>query len=712
MNEIASNATHMDAFREWLAGLDRRGKRVLLTFLGVFSSVWLSGALLTPSIVAGIERLPPLMRVAAALCFGGFAWPWLLLERNGSIVESVQRPHLLWIPLAAVLPGIVGLAIWLLSQEVDPVIQMKRRIRELDRSQGHISADELAKMSAVDRGVPLAIVTTRKGKKVRVGLEIESEGHICSFAPTGRGKSLHLTDVLLSYPGAALVVDPKGEMLRRTAATRSNWGPIYRFPGHEICLADYYDRLLDRDSVSALHEQLVRPWQDRERVFADKSLSLFTAAGLYAEAKGLDPLRVLLDLAESDPVQALAGLEQVPAARRHVRIFTNGATPDGFQDDRFATSAFGTFTTRLSLYQKHVDTIAPPQERGNYDRRRLLDPDWIRRRGTIYLNYDLPSMAGAGGVVAAIIAGIARQHVREQKQLDPGGRPPLERRALFAVDELAHVGIGQLNTYLTTVRSAGIMFLLYIQNVKQLDALYGTSGTEILIDSCDHQLWYPPNLHQMGERQSVLYGKTFRPMPTHSASQGMRSHRNADGQATTQTSTQQGASTVWREAPHLTAAQFVALPRDQVLVKVMAKRDASRRRRDAPPGEPKDPGSSYVFIGQRLNPIDLLDSLPGPELLHLPVPRSGERAYIDWTAATEERQTGSPPAKPPQTDGAAPAGATGPSPGARADEGTDGAGAADGEDGREADRGREGDADAAASDEADESDGPEIRGMF
>ena len=708
MNEIASNATQMDAFREWLAGLDRRGKRVLLTALGVFSSVWLSGALLAPNVVAGIERLPPLMRVAAALCFGGFAWPWLLLERNGSIVESVQRPHLLWIPLAGVLPGIVGLAIWLLSQEVDPLTLMKRRIRELDRSQGHISADELAKMSAVDRGVPLAIVTTRKGKKVRVGLEIESEGHVCSFAPTGRGKSLHLTDVLLSYPGAALVVDPKGEMLKRTAATRSNWGPIYRFPGHEICLADYYDRLLDRDSVSALHEQLVRPWQDRERVFADKSLSLFTAAGLYAEAKGLDPLRVLLDLAESDPVQALAGLEQVPAARRHVRIFTNGATPNGFQDDRFATSAFGTFTTRLSLYQKHVDTIAPLQESGTYDRRRLLDPDWIRRRGTIYLNYDLPSMAGAGGVVAAIIAGIARQHVREQKQLDPGGRPPLERRALFAVDELAHVGIGELNTYLTTVRSAGIMFLLYIQNVKQLDALYGTSGTEILIDSCDHQLWYPPNLHQMGERQSELYGKTFRSMPTHSASQGMRSHRNSDGQATTQTSTQQGASTVWREAPHLTAAQFVALPRDQVLVKVMAKRDARRRRRDAPPGESKDPGSSFVFIGQRLNPIDLLDSLPGPELLHLPAPRSGERVYIDWTAAPEGRQTGRSSAE----EEVASAGTDGALPGARAGEEADAPGAAGGEGERGAGEGREGGADGAASDEADESGGPEIRGMF
>ena len=421
MSEIESDATHMDSLREWLAGLDRRGKRLLLVALGLLGSVWLSGALLAPTTVAGIKRLPPLTRAAAALCFGGFAWPWMLLERNGSIVESIHRPSFLWIPLAVVLPGTLTGFVWLLSQKVDPATQMKRRMKALDRSQGHVSAEQVARTCAVEWGIPLAYVKNKKGNKVRVGLQMEAESHIFSIAPTGRGKSLHLTDVLLSYPGAALVVDPKGEMLQRTAAVRSAWGPIYRFPGHEICLADTYERLLDRDSAAELHTHFLRPWQDRERVFAEKSLSLFTAVALFAEAMGLDPIRVLLDLAESDPVQALAALERVPVARRHVRVFTNGAPPGGFQDDRFATSAFGTFTTRLAPYQKHVDTLAPPQADGGYDRRRLLDPDWIKKRGTIYLTYDLPSMKGAGGVIAAIIAGIVRQHMRQHALRGLGG---------------------------------------------------------------------------------------------------------------------------------------------------------------------------------------------------------------------------------------------------------------------------------------------------
>jgi len=693
MNEIENDSTNMATFRAWLAGLDRRRKRVLLVALGLFGCVWLSGAVLAPTTVAGIERLMPGWRAAAAICFGGFTWLWMLWERNESIVESVQRPNILWIPLACVLPGIIVGFVLLLSLKVNPVTQMKRRMEALDRSQGHVSAEHLAETCAVEKGVPLACVRNRKGKKVRVGLQMEAESHIFSIAPTGRGKSLHLTDVLLSYPGAALVVDPKGEMLQRTAGVRSAWGPIYRFPGHELCLADYYDRLLDRDSAAELHYHLLRPWQDRERVFAEKSLSLFTAVALFAEAMGLDPVRVLLDLAESDPVQALAALERVPAARRHVRVFTNGAPPGGFQDDRFATSAFGTFTTRLAAYQKHVNAIAPPRAD-----RRLLDPDWIHQRGTIYLTYDLPSMKGAGGVIAAIIAGIVRRHLRQQARRGPGGKPGARDRVLIAVDELAHVGLGNLDTYLSTVRSAGIMFLLYVQSLEQLDDVYGRNGTEKIVGNCDHQLWYTPNTPRTGERLSELYGKTFRPMPTHSASEEMRSHRDRDGRATTQTSAHQGASTVWREVPHLTATQFMALPRDQVLVRLMAGSGANRQSKRAPAGRAEDAGVPYIFIGERLNSIHLFDRLPGPEPLHLPEPRSGERLYTDWTAAGRER-----PASPPAIGQAAAEEGT-------ASVSTTGEGTADGgEKEREA---GEGSADADPPGDLDEPDAPEVRGMF
>jgi hypothetical protein len=114
-----------------------------------------------------------------------------------------------------------------------------------------------------------------------------------------------------------------------------------------------------------------------------------TASGHFAEAKGLDPLRVLLDLGESDLVEALKAMEQVPAARRHVRVFTNGAAPEECREDKFVTSAFGNFTTRLAGYQKHIDTICPT------DPAKVIPPDWAAQNATIYITYSVNPLQGA-----------------------------------------------------------------------------------------------------------------------------------------------------------------------------------------------------------------------------------------------------------------------------------------------------------------------------
>jgi hypothetical protein len=65
-----------------------------------------------------------------------------------------------------------------------------------------------------------------------------------------------------------------------------------------------------------------------------------------------------LDAGEWDPVAVMKGMETVAAAKQYIRLFTDGLPPERYQENRFATSAFGTFTTQLAGYQKHIDTIA------------------------------------------------------------------------------------------------------------------------------------------------------------------------------------------------------------------------------------------------------------------------------------------------------------------------------------------------------------------
>jgi hypothetical protein len=591
--------------RQWWqerAPATRKRWWLALTLLGAF---WLAGAWYAPRLVAGIARLEGPTRVLMALGMGGFSFLWGSVKALGVLEETVQKPNLLWVPLALALPAAVYGVIYLLDQAPNPLSGMQKKLAGFARSQGRVETDAAAQKLAVTRGVPFATVTNAKKEQIRVGLDYTGgEGHVLVTGPTRSGKGLHLTDTLLTWPGAALVVDPKGEQIARTAAWRSRFGPIYCLPGHRVQLAGYYRRLLDRDDVAELHAHLMRPWESRETIFAEKAMSLFTAAGLYARARGLDPLRVLLDLAESDPAEALAGLETAPDARRHVRVFTNGAGPKEYREDKFVTSAFGNFTTRLATYQKHIDTIAPPGDSI------VIDPNWVQQNGTTYLTYSLQDLQGVGGVVAAVIAAMLRYQMRAHSRMGENGRD----RLLVAIDELPAVGLRNVADYLATTGGFGITMLLYVQSIAQLKELYGPDGTQAILSNCAHQVWYPPAEYETAATISRLYGMTLKPNPVHSSSRGARQHNDRDGKAQTQINSNQGASWSWQERPALLPSQALALPKEQVLVSALADR-------------------RYVFLGQRLNPIPLFDRLPPARLLRLPRPVYGERVYTSWRGA-------------------------------------------------------------------------------
>lgn len=524
---------------------------------------------------------------------------------------------------------------------------MQKMLEKFARSQGRMKEKEVAQTLTIQRGAPYDTVNEDKArtersrsKSVKVGLDYATgEGHVLVSGPTRSGKGLHLTDTLLTWPGPALVVDPKGEQLERTAGFRSQFGPIYRLPGHQVNLAAYYRQLLDRDDIAELHTHLMRPWASRETIFAEKAMSLFTAAGLYARAKELDPIRVLLDLAESDIGEALTGLEMVAAAKRHVRVFSNGAKPNAYREDKFVTSAFGNFTTRLATYQKHVDTIAPPDANSHL----VIDPDWARQNGTVYITYSLQDLKGVGGVVAAVIAAMLRRQMGAQAQQHT------KERLLVAIDELPAVGLRNIADYLATCGGYGITLLLYVQSLSQLKELYGRDGTSAILSNCAHQVWYPPTEYETAELMSRLYGMTLKANPVHSSSRGSRQQKDKEGRANMQTNHNQGASWSWRERPELLPSQVMGLPKEQVLVSTRSTSStALSRSGQALAGEQR-----VVFLGQRLNPIPLFDKLPPASLLRLPQPRYGQRVYTAWMEAETPPKAnvapgaGQPEATPP-----------------------------------------------------------------
>lgn len=598
-------------FKQWRQNLPPAHKRRWRTLLAVFVVIWLAGAIHTPATVAGIARIEGPFRLLMSLGMGGFSFLWRILKTAGVIQETLDKPNMLWLPLALAVPGAVGLFLYILSQPPNPLFGVRKMLQNAAHAQGRIETKDIKEKLALKRGIPLLHIGAGK-EQTLVGLDYErSEGHVIVVAPTRAGKGLHLTDTLRYYPGPALIVDPKGEQFARTAALRRQTGPVYRIPGHQIHLSAYYHHLRDRDDVIELHYHLLRPWASQEPIFAEKALSLFTAVGQYAQAKRLNPVRLLLDLAESNPVEALTALRQVAAARRHVDIFTNGAAPNAYQEDKFVTSALGNFTTRLASYQKHIDTIAPPNLR---QRDLLLPPDWVEQNATIYITYSLNDLRAVGGVVAAIIAAMLRYQMQAQSE---SGKP--KQKMLVAIDELPAVGLRNIADYLSTCGGYGITLLLYVQSVAQLQELYGKDGARAILANCDHQLWYPAVEMETARFMSELYGTTLKASPMQSTSRSARQQRDREGRAQMQQSSNQGASWAWREGAALSPNEMLALPQGQILATT----------RLAGPGEVST-ARRCVFLGQRLNPIHLFSQLPPPDRLRLPPLIYRPRQYTDW----------------------------------------------------------------------------------
>ncbi len=496
---------------------------------------------------------------------------WTLYGSLGIIVGSVFTLYSMWRRAPAS------------AQEWSKVQQALHR-----QGQGQLSADEVATLyplPATINGMPLAQVKVKR-KQITVGVSAQREmGHTAVIAPTRAGKGLHLTAVLQQWQHAALIIDPKGEQCERTAGSRQLLGRVYNVPHHSVDLCSYYD-WANRNDLTELHRHLIQPQAEGNSIFAEKSRVLFDAVGQFAQAHNLNPLRVLLQASNSDMRVVLTALETV--AKNEVRAFTNGQPPKNLED-RFVSSAWGTLTTRLYTYYQSLATLTTGTGRT------AIPLDWAAQNGTVYVTYPLGQLAGVGGAIAAVIAGMMRFHMKHHQGV------PL----LVAIDELPAVGLRNLLTYLATVGGYGVTILLYAQTYGQLTQMYGREGVETLLANCRHQVWYPPADLTTADRMARLYGTELK---EHVSFGRKRSRERFEIDAGTKGETR---SEQLRKDLVLDANAVMALDAEQVICRI---------------------GRKHVLRGQRLWPVPDLARLSAIPLVHLWPSPPPTPSTLDWAA--------------------------------------------------------------------------------
>jgi hypothetical protein len=529
-------------------GMLRRARWRLVRFL---SLLWLGVGAYNYLVVFDVMFPTPLRRFYVAFGFGllGPAVPQLVLQYHvrTPLIEVAAR-----VTLAVLLLFFASL----LSRG-DAQTRIDDQARRHAASQGRDPPDQLARRLAMGKtGLPLACVHGRV-----VGLPYGADcGHVIVVAPTRSGKGLHLTEALLRWSGAAVVIDPKGEQWERTAAWRTQQiGPVWCIPSAGIDVCAYFD-LRDPLDMREVHQHLLRPWLDNEKIFGEKSLALVQAAVDVAAATGDHPLSVLACWTQMPAHVALTAAH--PYARAAIDLFTDGDDPR--KPNRFALSAWGTFTARLLPLAPHIARLTRP----------LIPRDWAARKAMLYLCYPLDQLEIAGPLISTLLAALIKGQLKQR------GR----QSVLLAMDELPAVGLYNLPTYLATIDGAGLTALIYAQALPQLEEVYGKAKAQAILANCHHQLFYPPRDNDTALLISRALGTTITP-----------------AQATTRG--RQGISdkTQAEQRSALEPAQVLALPEQAVVLMTTLA------------------GRQYRVLAERLDPRTRLRKLPAPPAVPPPV---------------------------------------------------------------------------------------------
>jgi type IV secretion system protein VirD4 len=518
----------------------------------IIAGVWLFFGLINYQFLA--DSIPKDQRKIVAFGYGPAFVP-LNVAKTGPKVEiaGLGVPVRAGALLGALPLGLAGLLIVGNQTERSQRDRQRRKAQQYAAAQGRpLPAEVIKKTALKGAGVPLGLVQAHP-----IGIPYKADkGHVAVVAPTRSGKGLHLTETLLSWPGPCVVLDPKSEQWERTVGYRSRYGPIYRLPELScINLLDYFDMSSSLD-VQELHGHLMRPWQDSEKIFSEKSLALFQAAATAGRATGRHPLHLLARWARMAAPEAL--IEARRYAKAEIDQFLDGDDP-GQGINRFTQSAWGTFTTRFGPFVPYINTVSTSE----------IPRTWQEENATIYITYPLDQLQTAGPLVSAILAALIKGQMRQHKK----------QHVLYAIDEMPTVALYNLDTYLATVGGYGATMLLYMQSLAQLNEVYGHHRAQSVLSNCHHQLYYPPRDPETARHISEMFGTELQFTKTESYS--------GSGQ-------DQRVSATYNESqrPALDTPEALALPESAVVVFTTLA------------------GRQYRILTERMNPIAKLDTLP------------------------------------------------------------------------------------------------------
>ncbi|MDY3551478.1 type IV secretory system conjugative DNA transfer family protein [Gemmata sp. JC717] len=362
-------------------------------------------------------------------------------------------------------------------------------------------------------------------KQVRLNKAV----HTAVFAPTGVGKGVSLVvPFLLECSDSCVVIDPKGENARLTAAAR-------RAMGQKVVVIDPFkiatltpdsfnplaavdpDSPLALDDCRALSKEIVvRTGKEPDQHWNDKAESMIAAmccAALFLGdgAKNLQSVRDLLSNSSAR--------EKVLAAMKSSDEWGGMLRRLGSQVSETEGKELSGVLSTANRHTAFLDTLPIAES----TRSSSFDPAELRAgKVTVYLVLPPEYLRSQSALLRLWIGSILRACVK-------GGLGE-HNKVHFVLDEAASLGrLEVLDDAVDKYRGYGVRLQFYYQSIGQLQKCWGDEGGDQTLLSNTTQVFFGTNDHQTAEYVSNRLGEETIVVESGGTSKGWSNSTNEPG---------------------------------------------------------------------------------------------------------------------------------------------------------------------------------------
>ena len=314
-------------------------------------------------------------------------------------------------------------------------------------------------------------------------------GNVLVVAPSRRGKGLQLVSNLLTWKGSAVVVDIKGENFERTAGHRAKMGQriLVLDPAGYGNRYDPFAELSTDEGLNAIATMILEPDKDgSNRAFALRAGSVLFAmmkAATLEKKAVLRAVREYTAMGMIGCVQALGTVQDEEVRRRLVDFLGNRPEDIDWGEiggDKFLNNSWQGMIAKLNpFFSKGILAMTAGSD--------FTALDLVRQPTTLYLVFRESDLRFTGAALRMVLLGMVNALMRS---FDAGERSAVE--TLFAFDEAGTVVVPDLDRFVATAAGRGIVSMIYLQDLPQLETIYGRAAAATIRANCHTQVYYKP----------------------------------------------------------------------------------------------------------------------------------------------------------------------------------------------------------------------------